>query len=103
LGITTDVTGSDVYMPNNDATINGYAIDNATGELTNIKGSPFSGSGGTLGIAADRSGKFLYVANQADVLGYRINSSNGALTELSGSPFGAGFIPIAVCVAGVIK
>jgi 6-phosphogluconolactonase (cycloisomerase 2 family) len=103
-GITTDVTGSYVYMTNNDSTINAYVIDNSTGGLTNVKGSPFTGGGGaTRGVAADPSGKFLYVANSVDLLGYSINASNGALTQLSGSPFTAGFAPINVCVGGTIK
>jgi 6-phosphogluconolactonase len=103
-GITTDVTGSYVYMTNNDSTINAYAINNTTGELSNVKGSPFTGSGGaTRGIAADPSGKFLYVANSSDLLGYSINASSGSLTELSGSPFSAGSGPINVCVGGTIK
>jgi 6-phosphogluconolactonase (cycloisomerase 2 family) len=47
--ITADVTGPFVYMTNNDATVDGYAIDNATGGLTKLTGSPFSASGPSRG------------------------------------------------------
>lgn len=101
--ITTDVTGSYVYMTNNDGTINGYVIANATGELSNVKGSPFSGMAPTRGIAADPSGQYLYVANSSQLLGYGINPSNGVLTVLISSPYTAGNGPLDLKVAGTIK
>jgi DNA-binding beta-propeller fold protein YncE len=56
-------------MTNNDNTIYGYSINNATGELTKIAGSPFTiTSGASRGIAVDPSGKFLYIASSAKVL-----------------------------------
>jgi 6-phosphogluconolactonase len=101
--ITTDVTGSYVYMTNNDSTIYAYVIANATGELSNVKGSPFSGIAPTRGIAADPSGKYLYVADSSQLLGYGINPSNGVLTVLKSSPYSAGFGPIDLTVGGTIK
>ncbi len=103
MAITTDVTGSYVYMTNNDSTIDGYAIANATGELTALKGSPFSGNAPTRGIAADPSGQYLYIANSGQLLGYGINPSTGVLTVLSTSPYTAGNAPIGLTVAGTIK
>lgn len=84
------MTGSYVYMTSNDSTICAYAISNATGELTNIKGSPFTVTAPRRGINADPSGTFLYIANSAQLVGYSINPNNGALTVLSTSPYKAG-------------
>jgi 6-phosphogluconolactonase (cycloisomerase 2 family) len=102
-GIATDVTGSYVYMTNNDGTIYAYAINNATGLLTKISGSPFTATAPTRGINVDPSGKFLYIANAIELLGYSINASNGALTVLSSSPFTAGSTPMDLSVTGTIK
>ena len=102
-GITTDVTGSYVYMTNNDSTIDAYAIANPTGELSAVKGSPFSGTAPTRGIAADPSGQYLYVANSIQLLGYGINANNGVLSVLSSSPYTAGNAPINLTVGGTIK
>jgi 6-phosphogluconolactonase (cycloisomerase 2 family) len=101
-GITTDVTGSYVYMTNNDSTIYAYAINNSTGALTNIKGSPFSGLAATRGVAADPSGKFLYIANSSQLLGYSIKATTGALTVLGSSPYSAGSNPISLTIGGTI-
>ena len=101
--ITTDVTGSYVYMTGNDSSIYAYAIDNTTGELTNITGSPFAATAPSRGITADPSGKFLYVANSSQLLGYGITAGKGTLKVLSGSPFTAGNGPLALSVMGTIK
>lgn len=89
-------------MTNNDATVDGYAIDNTTGGLTKLTGSPFSASGPSRGVAVDPSGKFLYFADST-LEGDSINASTGALKVLSGSPYGAGSGPMDVCLAGTIK
>jgi 6-phosphogluconolactonase len=101
--VTTDILGKYVYVTNNDATINGYAINNTTGELTALAGSPFTASVSTRGIAADPSGAFLYVSNAEQILGYSINATTGAITQLSSSPYTAGSTPMGVYVAGTIK
>ncbi len=101
--ITTDVEGRFVYMTNNDSTVDGYAIDNTTGGLTKLTGSPFSASGPSRGVAVDPSGKFLYFADSSLLEGDSINASTGALKVLAGSPYSAGSGPIDVCVAGTIK
>jgi 6-phosphogluconolactonase (cycloisomerase 2 family) len=101
--IAADVTGSYVYMTNNDSTINGYSINKATGQLSNIAGSPFAGLAATRGIRTDPSGKFLYIANSSQLLGYSINATNGKLTVLSTSPYSGGLDPLDVTVSGTIK
>jgi 6-phosphogluconolactonase (cycloisomerase 2 family) len=101
--IAADVTGSYLYMTNNDATINGYGINKTTGQLSNLAGSPFSASVATRGLAADPSGKFLYLSNGVQLLGYSIIASNGKLTALSTSPYSGGSNPMGVAVSGTIK
>ncbi len=71
----------------------GYSIDFVTGVMTEIAGSPFSGSGN---LVVDPTGHYVYVINSStfaasgDVDVYSINSSTGVLTAVSGSPFSAG-------------
>ena len=89
--LVTDTTGGFLY----DAGVLGIAgfnVNAATGALTSIGGSPFLSTGGSFGIIADPSGKFLYTPNlignpQATISGFAIDSSNGALAPIPGSPF----------------
>jgi 6-phosphogluconolactonase (cycloisomerase 2 family) len=101
--ITTDVLGKYVYMTDNDTTLYGYTINNTTGELTALAGSPFTADVSTRGIAADPSGAYLYLSNAEQLLGYSINATTGAITQLSSSPYTAGSDPLGVCVAGTIQ
>src|SRR5262249_38275366 len=60
--------------------ITAYAIDQTTGALTSIPGSPFSQSPGNslpAGITVDQSGKYVYVEGKTGVDCYRINTTNG--------------------------
>ena len=81
-----------------------YGVNNTTGALTAVSGSPFSLPGliqiqGLAGIAGDPAGKFLYVANANDnvVAAFTINSS-GQLANITGSPFGTGSFPVQLAV-----
>src|SRR5262249_42006874 len=69
------------YTAGNDF-VSGYVIDNTTGALTEIAGSPFSTGQWARGVAADPQGHFLYIPNwlSADVTAYLIDSQNGALS-----------------------
>jgi len=84
-----------VYVPNtdgtvdaNDNTVSVYSLDQSTGALTEVAGSPF-GSGGTDPIAArvHPSGSFLYVNNRTspNIAVFSVNTSTGALTAV-GAP-----------------
>ena len=90
-------------MTDNDTTLYGYTINNTTGELTALAGSPFTADVSTRGIAADPSGAYLYLSNAEQLLGYSINATTGAITQLSSSPYTAGSDPLGVCVAGTIQ
>lgn len=96
-----------VYVANRlSNSVSGYAIDAATGSLVPIPGSPFAVGLHPVDVAADRSGRFLYVANMGDpptsVFGnlsaYQIDPVTGALTDVLGSPFPTSFFPEGVTV-----
>jgi 6-phosphogluconolactonase (cycloisomerase 2 family) len=87
------------YVAGNDF-VSGYVIDNATGALTEIAGSPFPTGVWARGVAADPQGRFLYIPNwnSANVSAYLIDRDTGALSAVPGSPFAAGDHPAAVVV-----
>jgi 6-phosphogluconolactonase len=64
-------------------------INNGTGALTIVPGSPFT-SGTNQYLATDYLNRFLFAADEdapGGVLAFTINSSTGALTAVAGSPF----------------
>ena len=69
--------------------LSGYAINNQTGALTPVPGSPFNErlEGGLMAI--DGQSKFLFVLNPTsdDVSMFQIDQATGALSEVPGSPF----------------
>ena len=82
-----------VYVTNYRAnSVSGYAVDASTGILTPVQGSPFATGVQPYGVAADPSGRFLYVANDygsaggGDLSAYAIDGTTGALMPLPGSP-----------------
>jgi 6-phosphogluconolactonase len=97
-----DPSGTYLYVPNtNSNNISVYKIGYASGELTEVSGSPFSAGTNPYDVAIDPKGIFAFVTNAggSDVSVYKINPSTGALTEVSGSPFAAGSDPLALAVA----
>ncbi len=71
-----------------DSGLHAFAIDPASGALTEVAGSPFVA--GTLGgLAVHSTGKFVYVTDtaQSRVIRFAIDAATGALTETVGSPF----------------
>jgi len=75
--------------------ISGYAVDNSTGALTEVTGSPFSGPSGPRDAVVELFGKYVYVANgnASGVYAFGIDSTSGALAAISGSPFAGGSGP----------
>jgi len=82
-----------VYVTNRGAnSVSAYAVDDSTGMLTEVQGSPFATGIQPAGVAVDRSNRFLYVANNyfgsaGNLSAYAIDGTTGALTPLQGSPF----------------
>jgi 6-phosphogluconolactonase len=72
-----------------------FSINASTGALTAVPGSPYTAGTNPKRIAADPSGKFVYVTNEDALtnLGlsvFRIDSTTGTLSEIAGSPFTTG-------------
>jgi 6-phosphogluconolactonase (cycloisomerase 2 family) len=103
--LTVDGTGKFLYVGQTFSTnpVVAFSIDQTTGGLTEITGSPFP-----LGVSvvqADPSGKFLLgVADNSGTSGdhhvyvYSINPSTGAPTSVSGSPFSTVSVPFALTI-----
>ena len=72
------------------SSISAYAIDNTTGALADVAGSPFTLSASVMprALAADPSGRFLYVANFGGQLSaLAVDQETGVLSEMAGSPY----------------
>ena len=90
--------GHFVYASNTVAgDITEYAIDQTTGALTQISGSPVTTGQNGFSITVEPLGRFLFEANQnGTVLAFQIDPTTGALTPGIGSPFAAGIGPFSV-------
>ena len=75
--------------------ISAYLIDNTSGALTAVAGSPFASGANPSAVTFDPSGQFAYVVNAGsnNVSAYTINTTTGALTAIAGSPFATGTGP----------
>ena len=74
--------------------IDAYQIDQRTGTLTPVPGSPFPGDQASFptSIVIDPLGRFVYVTNVgspafSSVSAYKLVGSTGALSQIKGSPF----------------
>jgi 6-phosphogluconolactonase (cycloisomerase 2 family) len=83
-----------LYIPNfKDGTISGFSINQTTGALTAITGSPFAaGDTGPAAVVVSPNGQFLFVGNfstnnAGSTSVFTINATTGALTAVTGSPF----------------
>lgn len=93
--IAVDSQSAHLYLASaGDAKVAGFTIDQTTGKLTALTGSPYAAGAGAGAIPAfSPNGKFLYVMDQTAnaVSGYTINS-DGSLTPMA-SPFATGADP----------
>jgi 6-phosphogluconolactonase len=94
-------SGKFVYVSNTNAnpafsSIAAFQMDQATGALTPITGSPFSTGGTQAAVGTvDPSGKFLFVSNSGsnNIQAFAIDAATGALTPIPGSPFATELAP----------
>ncbi|MGH9516698.1 MAG: lactonase family protein [Terriglobales bacterium] len=93
-----------------DKTISAFIIDDTSGTLTAISGSPYHGATSLGGLAvtptATSAGNyFLYAADpQAKaVIAFTIDGTTGALSPVSGSPFPAGKAPTLLTAAEILQ
>lgn len=72
-----------VTLPTNNA-IGAFRVNNHTGNLERVVGSPFNAGLSPASLVAHPSGKFVYAANQAgdDISVFKVDSETGALTEV---------------------
>ncbi|WP_081858080.1 beta-propeller fold lactonase family protein [Thiomonas sp. FB-Cd] len=79
-----------VYVTNkNGHSVSAYKIDNTTGALTPVAGSPFLTGNAPTSVTVNPTSTFAYVTNYSDdtISAYSINATTGALTPVAGSPF----------------
>lgn len=90
--------GNHLYVGSSQSTINGhvFTIDQSTGALSQIQGSPFTLINDAISVFVHPSGKFAYFAQYfapTGVVGLSRDSASGALSLLAGSPYAAGSAP----------
>ena len=75
-----DAAGDKVYV---------FAINPSNGALSAVSGSPYATGTSPTWVAADSSGRFLYVVSGTDktISAYAIDPGYGRLTPIAGSPF----------------
>jgi 6-phosphogluconolactonase len=77
-----------------------FVLDAGTHQLVRTSGSPFASGQGTVDLAFDPSGMFLYAVNRQDgtVSAFTLDRDSGKLTPASGSPFVSGDFPDSLVV-----
>ncbi len=80
--------------------VSAFTINNTTGVLSPVAGSPFAAGTNPNSATIDPSGNFLYIANvnSNSVSAYAIDALTGVLAEVGGSPFAAGTAPYTVTI-----
>lgn len=105
--VNTDPSGKFAYVPNIGANfgsgdLSAYALDDTTGALAPVPGSPYAPGVFPQFVTVHPNGKFLYVSGGSNAIpGYAIDPTSGALTAIAGSPFPAGAIntgPLSVTI-----
>jgi 6-phosphogluconolactonase len=83
-GVAADPTGRFVFVKTSNDTVQSYAINQTTGELTTVGTAVSTASiGVATSIDVDPTGRFLYVGCTSAISMYYINQSTGALTSFS--------------------
>lgn len=84
------VNGKFLYIPMSGfSNVQAFSINNTSGALTSISGSPFAAQAADDTVTSDPAGRFLFVGGQfaSSISVYQINATTGALTLVPGSPF----------------
>jgi 6-phosphogluconolactonase len=90
--LAIDPRGRFLYVANgNSNNVSALTIDNTTGALTAIPGSPVTVGNNPIAVEIDPTGQFVYVASSefeddGSISGFRIDATTGALTAVTGSP-----------------
>jgi 6-phosphogluconolactonase (cycloisomerase 2 family) len=85
----TVICPASILYGTNSTQIYAYYIDESSGSLTAVPGSPYPGGTQPTRIDLAPNGKFLYVIDSGGnaVLGYSIDPISGALAGIAGSPY----------------
>lgn len=83
-----------------------FLLNDATHELDKISGSPFSSGLGTVDVAFDPSGAYVYAVNRQDVTasghgtvsGFVVDRASGMLQPVPGTHFATGDFPASLAV-----
>ena len=81
-----------------------FVLSEATHELDKVGGSPFSSGLGTVDVAFDPSGSYVYAVNRQDataagtVSGFVVDRASGVLSPVPGTRFATGDFPASVAV-----
>ena len=98
VSVHVEPSGNFLYVGSSQSGANAHtlAINQSSGALTQIAGSPFGTINDAISVFAHPSGKFVYYAQYfapTGAVGFSRNSVSGALSLMSGSPFAAGLAP----------
>lgn len=96
--VTLNPAGSFAFVANaTTANVSVYVVNQSTGVLTQVVGSPFS-TGGVQPqpVTIDPTGQFAFVSNlnSDSITVFSINQTTGVLTPVTGSPFATGNQPV---------
>lgn len=90
IDIEFSVDGKFLYVANNTAdSISGYAIDQQSGALTEVPGSPFPTGDLPVGLAASSRGGLLFSANGGGTIDSFAIAGDGSLTPVDEQPAGS--------------
>lgn len=92
--VPTGTTGKFAYTADNaGGKIYAYTIDQTSGALTPVSGSPYADGTAPAAVSLAPNGKFAFSASDSgtEVHAFTIDQTSGALAEVSGSPFSTGF------------
>ncbi len=81
------------YIANiNNNLVSAYEVDQVSGVLTQIAGSPYATGAGPSYISFDPTGRYAYVSNSnaGTVSVFAVDENTGALAPIPGSPFAGG-------------
>ena len=85
-------SGHFVYVAARWGGVVAFTMDDQSGVLTLVPGSPFAAQKRTRSLMVHPSGRFVYATNahSNSISAYRVNERTGALSPVSGSPFSTG-------------
>ena len=90
--ISIHPSGRFVYVAARWGGVVAFAMNEQSGVLTLVKGSPFAAQKRTRSVKVHPSGRFVYAVNtySNSISAYHVNQDTGALSPVAGAPFSTG-------------